>query len=453
MYNATHIKNKKEMKKNLLWAATAALIMTFTLPSCGDDDNVEPNTDHPLDNNDNNVEPNKDNPLDNTDNNWKPIQLTAEQRQLVNRSNDFAFNLFRRTTLGGPAGPCFATPQSTILSPISITYALGMLNNGAAGETQQQINQVLGFGETGADGINAFCQKMLSEAPQLDKLTKVMIANTIYMNKDYHLLPSFVQQANDYYGAQPETRDFADGKTCDVINQWASDHTEHMINQVLTENEFNPQAVSYLLNAIYFKGAWTEKFDKDNTRDEAFEGREQKVPMMHQEHEFSYSENELCQALQLPYGNRAFAMTILLPREGKTLAEVLQTLNAESWEQYRWMNDAIVDVKLPRFESQSNVNLVGIMSDLGMPRAFTDSAEFPNFCNVPTFISMMKQVARIKLDEVGTEAAAVTVIGMETTALPSEPQRVNFHANRPFLYVISERSTGTIFFIGQYLGD
>ncbi len=426
------------MKKNLLWAAAAALIMTATLPSCGDDNSVEPNPDIPL---------------DNTNNELKPIRLTAEQRQLVNQSNDFAFNLFRRTTLGGPAGPCDATPRSTILSPISITYALGMLNNGAAGETQQQINQVLGFGETGADGINAFCQKMLSEAPQLDKLTKVMIANTLYVNKDYHLLPSFVQKANDYYDAQPETRDFADGKTLDVINQWASDHTGHMINQVMSEYEFNPEAVSYLLNATYFKGAWAEKFDKDNTRDEAFEGREQKVPMMHQEHEFSYSENELCQALQLPYGNNAYAMTILLPREGKTVGDVLQTLNAESWERFRRMGEAIVDVKLPRFESNSDVNLKSLMSDLGMPRAFTDSAEFPNFCNVPTFISMMKQVARIKLDEEGTEAAAVTVAEMTVTAMPSEPQHVNFHANRPFLYVISELSTGTIFFIGQYLGD
>ena len=113
-----------------------------------------------------------------------------------------------------------------------------------------------------------------------------------------------------------------------------------------------------------------------------------------------------------------------LPREGKTVGDVLQTLNAESWERFRRMGEAIVDVKLPRFESNSDVNLKSLMSDLGMPRAFTDSAEFPNFCNVPTFISMMKQVARIKLDEEGTEAAAVTVAEMTVTAMPSEPQHL-----------------------------
>ena len=117
------------------------------------------------------------------------------------------------------------------------------------------------------------------------------------------------------------------------------------------------------------------------------------------------------------------------------------------------MSGAIVDVKLPRFESESSIGLIDIMTELGMPRAFDpDLAEFPNFCNVPVFISMMKQVAKIKLNEEGTEAA-ITVIGVETTALAPEPQHVQFFANRPFLYVISEFSTGAIFFIGQYMGD
>jgi serpin B len=117
-------------------------------------------------------------------------------------------------------------------------------------------------------------------------------------------------------------------------------------------------------------------------------------------------------------------------------------------------NSAIVDVKLPRFESNSSIDLRDIMTKLGMPRAFSMDAEFPNFCNVPTYIGLMKQVAKIKLNEEGTEAAAVTVIGMiESTVEPQEPQHVNFHANRPFLYVINEQSTGAIFFIGKYVGD
>ena len=432
------------MKKSVVWAAIA-LMMATAITGCTLDSDSE--TTDPVfvicpDG--------SDSTLTNEDNELKYISLTRTEQELVNNNNDFAFNLFREIMNKQ------TREQSEIISPISITYALGMLNNGAAGDTQKQINKVLGFGEAGADGINDFCKKMLTEAPNLDKLTKVMIANTIYMNQGYQLNTDFVSKAKTFYDAEPETRNFADGKTLDVINKWGSDHTQGMIPEVLKENEFDPTSISYLLNAIYFKGAWAERFDKGNTKDETFKGYSTKkqVPMMSQEHEFNYQENELCQALCLPYGNNAYRMTILLPKEGKTISDVLKTLTADTWQNYLWMGSAIVDVKLPRFESQSDVKLEEIMSTLGMPNAFNPNlAEFPNFCNKPTFISMMKQVAKIKLNEEGTEAAAITVIGMKETAIPSEPQHVSFHATRPFLYVISEQSTGTIFFIGKYVGD
>ena len=421
-----------KINKRTAWATLALMMATAGMCSCSSNDT-------------------EDKPLSNEDN--KPIELTltrAEQ-DLVNESNDFAFNLMRQVSTPPTDGQ---KEKSIILSPISITYALGMLNNGAAGETQQQINQVLGFGETGADGINDFCRKMLTAAPSLDKLTKVMIANTLFINKNYNILPDFLQKAKRYYDAEPETRDFHDGKTLDVINQWASDHTEEMITKVLDPDSFSPYAVSYLLNAIYFKGAWAQKFSKDDTRDEAFEGAGKKVPMMHQEHEFGYTEDELCQVLNLPYGNGSYTMTILLPREGKTTDDVLQKLDKENWKRYLLTYPAIVDVKLPRFESNTDQNLNEIMTKLGMPLAFTDFAEFPFFCDQPTKIGMMKQVARIKLNEEGTEAAAVTVIGMiETTSTNHEPRRIEFHATRPFLYIISEQQSGAIFFIGKYVGD
>jgi serpin B len=439
------------MKKNLILWMGVVLMMTVGTSSCSKSDSEDIVNEEVTDNE----------PLSNENNEFKPIDLTRAEQELVTANNDFAFNLFRKAgprMTNGAAGPCFTEPnKSTILSPISITYALGMLNNGAAGETQAQINKVLGFGETGADGINAFCKKMLTEAPKLDKLTKVMIANTIYMNQGYQLKPDFVTKAKDYYDAEPESRNFADGKTMDVINQWASDHTEKMIDKVLDNDEFDPTAVSYLLNAIYFKGAWAEKFDKANTKDEAFineNNQEVQVPMMHQEHEFNYTEDEDCQALCLPYGNNAYRMTILLPKEGRTVYSLAQKLTTQTWQRYQWMGTAIVDVKLPRFESKTNMDLKPVMMALGMPNAFDDRlAEFPYFCNASTYIGLMKQVACIKLNEEGTEAAAVTVIGMKENAMLQEPKHVDFHATHPFIYIISEQSTGAIFFIGQYMGD
>ena len=365
----------------------------------------------------------------------KEIPLTAEEKRQVERNNDFAFNLFREARVD----------RSQVLSPLSITYALGMLNNGAAGQTQQEINQVLGFGD--AEAMNNFCRKMLTESSDVDKNTKVMIGNTIFVNHGYELQEAFKEKANTFYDANPESRDFADEKTMGVINQWASDHTEGMIDRILSPNEFTPDAVSYLLNAIYFKGAWRNKFLTRNTREEVFKSGE-KVKMMYQQGRFEYTENDLFQAIRLPYGNGGYRMDVLLPREDKSLDDLLPQLNGSDWLFNGKMWD--VDLKLPRFETDTNVDLKPVMSALGMPLAFDrNRAEFPYFCNWPIFIDKMKQAAKIKLDEEGTEAAAVT-----SNELPASASTIaKFHANRPFLYIISEQSTGAIFFIGQFMGD
>ena len=375
------------------------------------------------------------------------IKLTDEERQLVKSNNDFAVRLFRQAR----------DERSSIMSPLSITYALGMMNNGAAGQTQQEINDVLGFGKTGADAINQFCRKMLTESGQLDKETRVDIANTIYVNNHwgYELKEPFIQKANEYYDAQPETRDFYDGITRDVINQWGSDHTEGMIKEILSKDEFNQDAVSYLLNALYFKGAWVTKFDPNNTEEESFNGGTI-VPMMHIPcgefmggAEFDYTSNDLYQAIKLPYGNEAYLMTVILPQEDKTIEDVLDQMDGQNWQFHG--RSTVVDLKLPRFETEASIDLKPVMAALGMPTAFNpDLADFSDFCNVPTYIALMKQVAKINVSEEGTEAAAVTVIGSEATGMP---HYADFHATRPFLYIISERSTGIIFFIGQYMGD
>ena len=386
------------------------------------------------------------------------LELTPAEQELVNHSNEFAFNLFRQIP-----DSALNYLKSKIVSPLSITYALGMLNNGATGNTQAQINEVLGFGDTGADSINEFCYKMIKTAPALDTLTKVLIANNIYMNKGYTLKDGFIKKAKSFYNAEPETRDFYDGKTMDVINKWASDHTERMIDRILDEDSFDPQTVSYLLNAIYFKGSWTYKFDKSQTKVEEFILPDDKdgllsCEMMQMHSEIDYAETDQYQAVSLPYGNGSFQMTVLLhkikqvepplPIGELDIAPKVPTL--EQWQELnRNMSQREVMLKLPRFETESNIDLIEIMKRLGMTDAFNgQDADFSNFCNVPVYIGLMKQVAKIKLDEEGTEAAAATVIGIEKTS--ELPSYTKFYANRPFIYVISEKKTGAIFFIGQY---
>ena len=370
----------------------------------------------------------------------KSIELNLQEQALMKGNNDFAFRLFRSVR----------NDNNLVVSPLSITYALGMLNNGAAGITRQEICQTLGFGEADADEINNFCKKMHTELPALDEQTKVMISNAIFLN-ECNLLPDFEQKAHDYYDATTETRNFGDGETMNAINQWGCDHTMGMIPFIFNEQTFNPFATSYLLNAVYFKGLWTLKFNKNETQDELFDGTIT-IPMMHLLNDLPYYENATFQAVSLPYGTGAYQMTVILPREGKSISDILPQMNSNMWQEL-YTHLESVDVKLPRLDITTQLNLVETMSALGMPSAFNaETANIPNFCSTPQYISNMGQVAKIKLDEDGTEAAAITWIETETGSIDYEPVTYEFHANRPFLYVISEQSTGAILFIGQFTG-
>ena len=378
----------------------------------------------------------------------KYIELTQDEKQLVKQNNDFAFRLFSTARS--------IEPSSMILSPLSITYALGMLNNGAAGQTQEEISKVLGFGDV--DAQNEFCQKMkleLAGTAWYDP-TRLNIANTIFVNKGmgWQVKDDFAQKASQYYMANPQNRDFRDGETRDVINQWASDHTEGMIKEVLSEPEFNPRAVSYLLNAIYFKGMWSNPFEAENTREESFNGGDA-VPMMNKQEMLAYTENDVFQEVILPYGSGSYQMQVFLPRVGKTIDNVLENLASDNSLLTSNLPSYEVDLKLPRFETNTNIGLKNIMSELGMPTAFDPyNADFSNLCvenfDQNIYIGLMKQVAKIEVNEQGTEAAAVTIIGEYTSGIP---ETATFYANRPFLYVIREQSTGIIIFMGQYTGN
>ena len=384
------------------------------------------------------------------------IQLSDNEKQLVQNNNRFAFTLFgkvRESQLSTSNSPASDQREelSTILSPLGITFDLGMLNNGADGITREEIDAVLGSeGVGGADAINGFCRKLLTGSGTLDETTRVAIANNIYVNttSGCELLPAFVETASQYYDATPESRDFGDGVTRDVINQWGSDHTEGMIEESITEDEFNPDAVSYLLNALYFKGEWTHKFDALQTRRCEFNGGLAEAQMMHQYTEFSYAENSVYQSVILPYGNKAYQMTVFLPQWGKTIDDVIAMLKSGKGKDEYY--PCTVDLYLPKFETSTDMRLEDIMKSLGMPNAFENGYGFNLFCNQNVYIGMMKQVAKIKLDEEGTEASAVTVIDIRKNGTPSYAQ---FVADRPFLYTISEQSTGAIFFIGQYMGE
>ena len=210
----------------------------------------------------------------------------------------------------------------------------------------------------------------------------------------------------------------------------------------------------YLLNAIYFKGIWSSQFDIKNTSKMKFvteTGKLQQVDMMQQSAHFNYTSDEIMQMIKLPYGNQAFSMIVLLPQQGRINADIARALqNKDYWNNMKnRLKDADVDLFLPKFKTEYSKQLNSVLKDMGMGIAFEpNKADFSNMSDTPSFISFVKQFTYIATDELGTEAAAVTVVGMETTSMPSIPKKVIFKADRPFIYVIQEQSTGSILFMG-----
>lgn len=374
------------------------------------------------------------------------VKLTAGQQAQVENSNEFAWNFFKEVLKGDK--------EDVFVSPLSVTYALGMLSNGAVGDTQKEILEGLEFRSGKVEDINSLCHQLMIESPKLDKSTQLSMANAVVVNKKIQLQPTFQNVVKKQYDALVASKDFGSPATLSFINQWASDHTQGMVPKIL--ERINPDGVSYLLNALYFKGIWYRQFDKKHTKKEAFtkaDGTKSQVQMMHQKEQFLIGENEMYQTVVLPYGNGSYEMIVVLPREGKKLSDVLVAMNGKQWkDNLKGTRFAEVDLKLPRFTSVYNRELNDVLKLLGMNAMFDPlKANLTKMSAVNSFVSKVLQKAKIEVDEEGSKAAAVTVVEtLLTAAPPSKP--IMFHANRPFMYAIVEHSTGTIFFMGTYQG-
>lgn len=377
-----------------------------------------------------------------------------DQEQTLNDNNDFACNLFRNIRQK-KQGDC-----SIIISPISVSYMLGMLAEGAEGDTRRQITDVLGLGASVKD-INKYFKKIMDETAQIDTTVTINIANSIFANSamNISLISQYQAAMQKYYNAPALAFDFSDNSNLSIINNWSKTHTGGMIPKIL--DSLDPFVAMYLLNAVYFKASWTEKFDPKDTRDRYFTKQDGSVvehKMMHLKINAAFGINDLCEMLSLPYGNGAFSMNVLLPRKGKTIDDVIQSLSSQKLEQQRMheMTTRSVDILLPRFTTESETYLEQVLSTMGMPLTFNPrAAQFTKMAkDSELWVSMMKQKARIEVNEKGTKAAAVTVVGMKTRSVSGGGSvGVEFHATRPFVYYIVDNSTGMIYFMGTYCGE
>ncbi len=425
------------MKK--IWTILSVLLLAGVMVSCDSDkdDNVI------------NDEPRAVNML------FPPqrIELTDAQRAYVGANNEFALNLFRHL--------CEASgTKSLFCSPLSVTYVLGMINSGAEGETQQEIQDVLAFGTDDPAAINAYCQNLIKNAPNLDPKVTLTIANSLFMNKNMaHVDDAYKAEMVKWYEAELSDLDFSDPNNVDVINQWAKEKTQGLIPTILSRDEFSASALLYLLNAIYFKADWAEKFEEKYTEKATFHSPSGNttVDMMHQKVIVSYADMGDYTMIALPYGSGAFRMLLLLPKEGKDLDQVLANLKPTDLAEAHFAS-AEVDVKVPRWTTDSDMDLKKILWNMGIRRMFDpQEAQLTKMVKEGSpYVSMIKQKAAVEVNESGSKMAAVTVGGIEMLSAAPMPQTLGtkeFHADRPFAYLVTERTTNVLFFMGRNMGN
>ena len=372
----------------------------------------------------------------------QPAAAAPQSPPLASSYNDLGLRLF-----GQIAGA--AQGQNLLLSPLSVALALSMAYNGAEGDTRAAMARVLGVEGLTLDETNRAGQELRQALENADPKVTLAIANSLWASQGLAINPDFVERVRAFFAAQSATLDFRDPGAADTVNQWVRESTRERIARIA--DRFEPDTVMVLLNAIYFKGSWTQKFDEARTRNGSFhlaDGARKTVPMMSQSGRYQYQQSDRFQAVGLPYGDGRLSMYIFLPAAGLSLGDFLTDLTAENWNMWmsRWTSME-GDVALPRFRMEYDVTLNDALKALGMEVAFTDRADFAGIVTPPPtlYIDQVLHKSFIEVNEEGTEAAAVTGVVIRPTSLPV---RFSFVADRPFHFAIRDNETGTLLFMG-----
>lgn len=373
-----------------------------------------------------------------------PRVLSGPEVLLIGANNQFGFDLFREIRRSGAADNIF-------VSPLSATMALGMTLNGAAGTTLDSMRLALRFGGASLPDINAGYRSLIDLLAALDPSSQFSIANSIWTRQGYSFLPAFLDAGRTSFDAEVRALDFGSPASLSTINGWVSQKTNTRIPTILDQIDANE--VMFLINAIFFKGSWRLAFDPKETRDAPFhagDGTTQSVKTMNLPagpHRYGITAD--AQIVELLYGNGAFAMTIVLPRGQRTLGDIATGLDATRFAEWlSALGDQEIPLSLPRFRLEYRRALKDDLSALGMRVAFDDQgrANFSGMAGLPgeLYLTKVTQKTFVDVNEEGTEAAAATVVGVGETSAP-----VAIEINRPFLFAIRERLSGTIFFLGQ----
>lgn len=370
----------------------------------------------------------------------RPIQLSA---RVASQTTGFAFDLLSKIDETEPA------EDNVFVSPLSLHIALGMLLNGAEGETRDGILKTLRADASSVTELNEAYKTLLKELPAADNKVKLAIANSMWSRQGFSVKGSFKEVLAGVFSSEIYSEPF-DATTVRKINQWASDNTQGKIEQVI--DNINSDLVMFLMNALYFKGDWKYTFDKGQTKDWNFQldgGSEKQVKMMFVESDLRSYSNANYSAVELPYSSGQFNLTFFVPHSGKNLSEVIQNFDQEEWESVQQrLTKTGVKAGLPKFTMDYEIQLKNVLSQMGMAQAFGPGAELRGIADADLEVGFVKQNTFLGVDEEGTEAAAVTTIGIVLTSVgPGTPQTII--ADKPFFFVISENTSNTILFTGK----
>lgn len=383
-----------------------------------------------------------------------PKALTKAEEAKVAQLNDFAFDF--SNCLQEQAG-------SYVFSPVSIAFVLGMLSEGAAGQTRSEICAALGFDPEDQQGINEFCRDLCVIAKRAaSKKEALEIANAILADKSIPVKESFCHNVKGYYNADILQMDFSTENVASYINKWAAERTHDRITHVV--DNIPPSIFSVFINALYFKASWADGFMEFLSSEGPFKGADGKTRtemMMHKKAVYirtQYARGSNFSMVSLPYGEELrypgqFEMSFLLPDDGISVDKVLSGLNGKAWADiHAALSKELVDLIIPRFETSADLDINSILKQLGICTAYDSrKADFSNFSSAQLWIDTVKHIANISVNEKGTEAAAVTVAMLAGATLDApEPQFIEFHADHPFIFAITEKTTGAILFLGCY---
>lgn len=390
---------------------------------------------------------NKDNTDKQPDLTPKSIELTAIAPNVIKNGNEFGIEMFTKVAL--------EENKNLMLSPLSASTALTMLLNGCDGNTYDQLKKTLKYPEDMIiSGINEVYRSLVNQLLQVDPKVNLALANAIFYRDSFSVKAPFLNLMSSDFEAQAEGLDFSLPSAVETINKWAYDNTNGKIPKVL--EEISPDAVMFIMNALYFKGDWSYQFDKSLTSDRPFytdEVSSVNVSTMNGKVGSKVAGGINYKAIELPYGRTNFTMVIIVPSE--SLAGFNTQFTADMWNTITSSLDEQEEygemiVYMPKFKFSYEKQLKDQLKSMGMIDAFDPIlANLTGISDTPVFVDFVKQNTFVEVDEKGTEAAAVTTIGVNTTV--ALPQPVQFVIDKPFIFAIRERTTNTLLFIGQII--